>query len=95
VSSEKRDAVAVALGAKGAMDPAGQDFDQRSDSKPRASSKSRIAEGSGPRLDFSPQRLDIGMPDQTCLEILQFLPLLLLDLECDLAAAVKEEGDLF
>merc|ERR1719517_117465 len=59
------------------------------------SSESGIAEGTGPSFNLTLERIDGIIPNQALLEILQFLPLFLLDLDSNLAATVEEKCDLF
>merc|ERR1712060_102338 len=59
------------------------------------SSEAGVAERARPRLNVSLQLAHIRITDKTELEVFQLLPLLLLDLQGDLAASVEEGADGF
>jgi len=57
-------------------------------------SDSRVTEGTCPSLNFVSERLHCLIALKTQLEIFQLLSLLFLNLECDLATTIQEEGNL-
>merc|ERR1711924_324967 len=53
-----------------------------------------IAKATGPCLHFALQLFHLSIIFETLLKVLEFLALLLLDLQCDLAATIKKFCDL-